>query len=1301
MPTRAQVNLDAFIRVFGTAKAEASVDKLAAATRRAQKSNQQLAVQFRQGRTLSEGYAKGIERIAQNLGKAAAAGVGLYSLSTVYAELIRLGVEWNKVLEIGALGIASVSIAVREYRDETGAALPLQTALNVATSDANKQLRLLRIAGLQTAATTRQLVSAYQESVGVGSAYALTLDQIRQITIRTTQAALTLGLPLFQINQEIRALLSGDIDRNARVAKALAITPEDVRLAQERNDLFSFLFNKLEAFAVAGERAQNTFAIITSNLQEAIETFAGLTGAELFKEIRDGLKDLTTAFFDLTTADIAADFKGLSKVLGALLGELGTGFIRVINTVINAIRGLSQSFGAEFIPRLRLVIGIVADLGISAVNSALAFARFAAALGGALLNTGLITGVLRALTVAANLTTQAFTKLSQAFNSKSTFALFLVKIPVLVGSAVLALRILTGTLGTVATSFVKAGNALKAFATAMAVSSAGLGQVAAFRAAVAGLAATVGGFLGILGVYLPIIAVIAGATYAIADALSNSKAVRDFFGLEEVKTAIDVEKEWQATRERTAELQNVNTLTDLYQSVLESLQDVNVVGAARTRLLAEQVRLERQLIAAGVPIQSNIEATTEAIQKQIGVIDKWATAQQLAASQEASAAADERARAQAKLGELNEKIRLKEEQLNATIVPNIPPAPKGRVKFRVRPLPEEPPPVPGSREAIQIELDGLKAERAEVEKNIPVLEKYAKVRGELFGAAMDLRTSLVKSVSDVRQKTPEIKLEDLKNDVAIAFQQTLDNVGRMEAANDASLAESKRRYDQGLIDLREYADESAKILQLKRTLMTWAWEDFLVSPQVAALARAGKEGRQEYDKLLAQTDKRIGDVRDRVVQQFSALEDELSDEAIRLSNVWSDLTATFARSLPLDQQIARVLQQVRVVFNKEIIALGQMGIKAGMAAYDDAIAALQQRALAPILDDAFDKVVKETQARVEEINQARESNAIGDLSARRRIAAAYRDEAVLLRAVRDALIAVGAADKTSVLNEKLSEVNKRLAEAATLGRNLDVALQDLSLAAREGLETGISDTLKKIGIEIKKLDEAFRNLALAFFTAIRDVAADLLAQEATERILGLVNKLKGGGKTEQADSAATKMVAAAPMMITSGIIWNKTGDKILASSGALEVAALTGLLFAENLKKAAIAMTVASTFARFSLPGFATGGYVRGPGTATSDSVPALLSRGEYVINAGAVQVLGRDYLDALNAINRPKIRRPIGAFAAGGLVSGGVQSGGEFGITIGLEEGLIARGIESRDGQSAVLKVLNTRRKNARRILN
>lgn len=50
---------------------------------------------------------------------------------------------------------------------------------------------------------------------------------------------------------------------------------------------------------------------------------------------------------------------------------------------------------------------------------------------------------------------------------------------------------------------------------------------------------------------------------------------------------------------------------------------------------------------------------------------------------------------------------------------------------------------------------------------------------------------------------------------------------------------------------------------------------------------------------------------------------------------------------------------------------------------------------------------------------------------------------------------------------------------------------------------------------------------------------------------------------------------------------------------------------------------------------FARGGAVKGPGTGTSDSIPAMLSNGEYVLRAKAVQKIGRKNLDKANVTGR------------------------------------------------------------------
>ena len=83
----------------------------------------------------------------------------------------------------------------------------------------------------------------------------------------------------------------------------------------------------------------------------------------------------------------------------------------------------------------------------------------------------------------------------------------------------------------------------------------------------------------------------------------------------------------------------------------------------------------------------------------------------------------------------------------------------------------------------------------------------------------------------------------------------------------------------------------------------------------------------------------------------------------------------------------------------------------------------------------------------------------------------------------------------------------------------------------------------------------------------------------------------------------------------------------------------------------------------------ANGGLVTGPGTSTSDSIPALLSNGEYVIRAAAVRQLGTGFLDAVNRGLPMRLASGGLAGVAAGLASGPqYQNMGSLDIRLGGE---------------------------------
>lgn len=158
---------------------------------------------------------------------------------------------------------------------------------------------------------------------------------------------------------------------------------------------------------------------------------------------------------------------------------------------------------------------------------------------------------------------------------------------------------------------------------------------------------------------------------------------------------------------------------------------------------------------------------------------------------------------------------------------------------------------------------------------------------------------------------------------------------------------------------------------------------------------------------------------------------------------------------------------------------------------------------------------------------------------------------------------------------------------------------------------------------------------------------------------------KGGVEQAKADEAkaaveALKKEMEAFQQIPIGIDLAKAEEAIIAANKKMQ-AVLDANPLTQPLK-------IGSGASDADIPARAHGGPIRGPGSATSDSILARLSDGEYVVRAAAVKKLG---LARLNAINQGRIP----AFADGGLIARSVA---------GLPQ------ISGRGGEGGARNILN-----------
>lgn len=210
------------------------------------------------------------------------------------------------------------------------------------------------------------------------------------------------------------------------------------------------------------------------------------------------------------------------------------------------------------------------------------------------------------------------------------------------------------------------------------------------------------------------------------------------------------------------------------------------------------------------------------------------------------------------------------------------------------------------------------------------------------------------------------------------------------------------------------------------------------------------------------------------------------------------------------------------------------------------------------------------------------------------------------------------ADIDKINEDYLLGYKNRIAEAKLLGQN--------TLALEVEAKKAELDTLHKLEEES---DAEFKARQLAAQQAYVD-AKKRLADYEVQVEVGKWNAI-GGAMNALSNllgefSEESKAAAIASKAIALGEIAIKTG---VAIAGGVSQA--MSVPFPANI--AAIAATVATVLANIATAvstvksaKFSTGGYVSGEGTATSDSVPAMLSNGESVNNARATSMFAPLY---------------------------------------------------------------------------
>ena len=537
-------------------------------------------------------------------------------------------------------------------------------------------------------------------------------------------------------------------------------------------------------------------------------------------------------------------------------------------------------------------------------------------------------------------------------------------------------------------------------------------------------------------------------------------------------------------------------------------------------------------------------------------------------------------------------------------------------------------------------VDGNELDEAEANKK--VLEEISKIKS----ANKDMDQKVIQNLKqqDMVYATILGRAESLASITSKVMLYTAGvgnavDLALLDAQTAVEMASNLAIVNQGLNTITESTDASLNPLsELANKISKAETAQSTLNNTVKSAKKVDEDYYKNKIKLI-----------DKIIEKIQ----EEADERIKAIRKEQD-----ARNVATDiQQEQLKYQQALMSGDMESAAQAQLEIQrlVKQKQEEDAIAAIQEKAAADI------KKQKDEQERLAALEEARRKN-LSRLQGQQESGAANLSE---LKSVRDRLESavapyVGMAYKdipqfakdavTSILEEMKTSTNKDLRE------------EYLRLAGKSGVPASQFNNPAAIAPSVLK----------GFLGAVeKKSGSDLVFKTAVEKFAAAVDKF--GGTTgmpfrmpEEGEDKPLRFQRDSAYML-----FNKDGKKIAVYGNTSNYKSIydkareKGWAWegysTEGINALGMSGKGPAGYTKTSInkiPGKYAGGKITGPGTGTSDSIPAYLSNGEFVINAASASKIGYPVLEKMNR------------YAGGGMVSydvprmseGGMVKGNPFG---------------------------------------
>ncbi len=523
--------------------------------------------------------------------------------------------------------------------------------------------------------------------------------------------------------------------------------------------------------------------------------------------------------------------------------------------------------------------------------------------------------------------------------------------------------------------------------------------------------------------------------------------------------------------------------------------------------------------------------------------------------------------------------------------------------------------------------NGIVADADDMDKKIE--ERVARIFQALDGQNREQSAARRR----IRKRETSANLQDrernAKAERALQEQLLENELNLLKANLKAQTAEEKRRFEEGLINLREFFDNRRSIIEQEAQKEIEVLEKRLQFERTRPLAKTETETDRQ---------KNIAEIENQIAIRRIELQEQIADLAAEERKATRDFEKEqTAFEVKLAELQGNRFAAARAALDEEARKLDEILRKQGVADAERArrVEELRTAGLAQI---NFDEILTQGRQALAQIEADRrdielqvQQGILFQFQGEQQIVTLERERLPLLRQIAQALLAAAEATGDPQKIAQAREFAQSIEALAVSSNRAAQQMAQFKAAVEQSLTSNLQNFFTQ-GIEnAESFGDAMRQLALSVVDSLRQIAAQMLANLAIQKLLGAFG-----------------------------------GFGLFSQGGVVKAAG---------------------------------GGLIRGPGTGTSDSIPARLSDHEFVVRAAVVRQPGvLDFLHELNADGSLVLRRRgVRGFAEGGLVEVGGAGGGNgrADLTIGLEPELVLKKLEASPQWSRVIvRTLENNRK-------